>query len=64
MVGLNLFGEIDEMYYQKMKAKLRKSILSNRPQIRFEDIAGNEYAKEVIKQTFIFPEKFPNLFRS
>jgi hypothetical protein len=32
-----------------MKAKLRESILSNRPQIKFDDIAGNEYAKEIIK---------------
>ena len=34
-----------------------------KPSIGFKDIAGNEYAKEVIKQTFIIPETHPKLFK-
>jgi len=34
-----------------------------KPSIGFKDIAGNDYAKEIIKQTFIIPETHPSLFK-
>lgn len=48
-MGLNLFDEISGKYYDQLKAKLRESILINRPSIGFKDIAGNDYAKEIIR---------------
>ena len=62
--GLNLYDEINGgKYYNQLKAKLRESILSKKPQVSFESIAGNDYAKEIIKQTFIMPETHPSLFK-
>ena len=29
----------------------------------FDDIAGNEYAKEVINETFVLPNMMPHLFK-
>ena len=62
MVGLNLFDEVSDKYYSQLKAKLRDSILIKRPAIGFKDIAGNDYAKQIIRETFITPETHPKLF--
>ena len=59
LVGLNLFDEVSDKYYQQLKAKLKQSILIKKPSICFDDIAGNDFAKEVITQTFIIPETHP-----
>jgi len=48
-MGLNLFDEVSDQYYSKLKKKLKQSILINKPSISFKDIAGNDYAKEIIK---------------
>lgn len=29
----------------------------------FDDIAGNDYAKEIINETFVFPLHFPKIFK-
>ena len=29
----------------------------------FEDIAGNDYAKEIINETFVLPNMMPHLFK-
>jgi SpoVK/Ycf46/Vps4 family AAA+-type ATPase len=34
-----------------------------KPDISFKDIAGNDYAKEVITQTFIMPTTHPRLYK-
>ena len=46
-----------------MKAKLKESILINKPSIGLKDIAGNEFAKALITQTFIVPETHPALYK-
>ena len=58
-----MYDEGGSRYYCHLKAKLRESILINKPSIGYKDIAGNEYAKEIIKQTFIMPETHPKLFK-
>jgi SpoVK/Ycf46/Vps4 family AAA+-type ATPase len=63
MVGLNLYDEVGEKYHYQLKKKLRKNILIHKPSISFTDIAGNDYAKQVIKETFIIPETHPTLFK-
>jgi vacuolar protein-sorting-associated protein 4 len=60
---LNLFDEVSDKYFLQLKAKLKQSILIKKPSISFKDIAGNEYAKEIIRQTFIMPETHPKLFK-
>ena len=61
-MGLDLFDEVSSKYYNQLKSRLRDSVLMIRPSIGFKDIAGNDYAKEIIKQTFIIPETHPKLF--
>jgi vacuolar protein-sorting-associated protein 4 len=61
---LNLFDEVSDKYYSQLKAKLRESILIKKPQIGFKDIAGNDYAKEIIKETFIIRESHPSIFKN
>jgi SpoVK/Ycf46/Vps4 family AAA+-type ATPase len=46
-----------------LKESLRKCILTKKPDVSFEDIAGNEYAKEVINTSFVLPNIFPQVFK-
>lgn len=59
-------GEHDE-HKDPEKEKLRKglegAILSERPNVKWDDIAGLEAAKEALQETIILPVKFPQLFR-
>jgi len=47
---------------KKMKAALSSAILSEKPNVRWEDIAGLDAAKEALKEAVILPIKFPHLF--
>lgn len=38
-------------------------ILSNKLKISFDDIAGNDYAKEIINETFVLPLIAPKVFK-
>ena len=38
-------------------------ILTKKLNITFDDIAGNDYAKEVVKETFELPMLFPQAFK-
>jgi len=40
-----------------------ESILTKKLGMSFDDIAGCEYAKEIIKETFITPNIMPHLFK-
>jgi len=42
--------------------KLRASLLTETPNVRWEDIAGLEGAKAALKEAVIIPIKFPRLF--
>lgn len=37
-------------------------ILTKKPSVRLKDIAGNEYAKKCIEESFFLPAVLPNLF--
>ena len=43
--------------------KLLESILTKKLGMSFDDIAGCDYAKEIIKETFILPNVLPHLFK-
>lgn len=44
-------------------APLSGAIVSEKPNVHWDDIAGLMVAKEALKETVILPVKFPHLFR-
>jgi vacuolar protein-sorting-associated protein 4 len=46
----------------KLQTALSQAILTERPNVRWDDIAGLEGAKEALKEAVILPIKFPHLF--
>jgi len=47
---------------KKLRGALSGAIVSDKPNIKWEDVAGLENAKESLKETVILPTKFPQLF--
>jgi vacuolar protein-sorting-associated protein 4 len=47
---------------KKLRAGLTSAILVDKPNIRWDDVAGLEVAKESLKEAVILPIKFPHLF--
>jgi vacuolar protein-sorting-associated protein 4 len=54
-------GDDDET--KKLRNALSGAILQERPNVRWEDIAGLEGAKETLKEAVVLPIKFPSLFQ-
>ncbi|KAI5806326.1 P-loop containing nucleoside triphosphate hydrolase protein [Geopyxis carbonaria] len=47
---------------KKLRGALSGAILTEKPNIRWEDVAGLDQAKEALKEAVILPIKFPQLF--
>lgn len=47
---------------QKLKDSLSSAIVSEKPNVKWDDVAGLEGAKEGLKEAVIMPVKFPQLF--
>lgn len=47
---------------KKMQEKLSGAIVMEKPNIKWDDVAGLEGAKEALKEAVILPIKFPHLF--
>ncbi|BCS03385.1 vacuolar protein sorting-associated protein 4 [Aspergillus awamori] len=47
---------------KKLRSALAGAILSDKPNVQWEDVAGLESAKEALKEAVILPIKFPHLF--
>ncbi|OSD05693.1 AAA-domain-containing protein [Trametes coccinea BRFM310] len=47
---------------KKLRAGLLGAIVSEKPNVKWEDVAGLETAKEALKEAVILPIKFPHLF--
>ena len=47
---------------KKLRAGLTGAILSEKPNVRWDDVAGLEGAKASLKEAVILPIKFPHLF--
>ena len=45
-----------------MLSKLNDAIMVEKPNIKWDDVAGLEAAKEALKEAVILPIKFPHLF--
>lgn len=52
----------DDDETKKLKSALAGSILSEKPNVKWEDVAGLEPAKEALKEAVILPVRFPHLF--
>lgn len=53
----------DDKETKAMKAKLSDSIVVEKPNVMWDDVAGLEMAKEALKEAVILPIKFPHLFQ-
>lgn len=47
---------------KKLRGALQGAILTDKPNVKWEDVAGLEAAKEALKEAVILPIKFPHLF--
>jgi vacuolar protein-sorting-associated protein 4 len=47
---------------QKLRGALSSAIVSEKPNVRWDDVAGLEAAKEALKEAVILPTRFPQLF--
>lgn len=47
---------------EKLKKSLEGAIVTEKPNVRWCDIAGLEQAKSLLQETVILPVKFPQLF--
>ncbi|GAV29787.1 hypothetical protein PMKS-003290 [Pichia membranifaciens] len=48
---------------KKLRGQLANSILSEKPDVKWSDIAGLDAAKDALKEAVILPVKFPHLFK-
>ncbi|KAG0680746.1 Vacuolar protein sorting-associated protein 4 [Pichia californica] len=53
----------DDNDNKKLRNQLANSILSEKPNIQWSDIAGLDAAKDALKEAVILPVKFPHLFK-
>ncbi|EFN55151.1 hypothetical protein CHLNCDRAFT_134244 [Chlorella variabilis] len=53
-------GKQDEL--DKMKSSLGNAILEEKPNVKWDDVAGLEGAKDALKEAVILPVKFPQFF--
>jgi SpoVK/Ycf46/Vps4 family AAA+-type ATPase len=54
--------ELSTKYNAELKKSLERCILTRKPDVTFDDIAGCEYAKECINMSFVVPVNSPHLF--
>ena len=52
----------DDPAKKKMQQKMEGAIVAEKPNVRWEDVAGLEGAKAALKETVILPIKFPHMF--
>lgn len=52
----------DDPETKKLRGALAGAVVSEKPNVKWEDVAGLESAKESLKETIILPMMFPSLF--
>lgn len=55
-------GPDDDPDTKKLRGALASAILSETPNVSWDDVAGLDAAKEALKEAVILPIKFPHLF--
>lgn len=63
VVPLNVNEEdMIQKYYKELRNSLRNCFSNKQPPVTFKDIAGNTYAKQILKEAFILPSLAPDYF--
>eukprot|EP00588_Corethron_pennatum_P014771 CAMPEP_0194273816 /NCGR_PEP_ID=MMETSP0169-20130528/7077_1 /TAXON_ID=218684 /ORGANISM="Corethron pennatum, Strain L29A3" /LENGTH=448 /DNA_ID=CAMNT_0039016881 /DNA_START=159 /DNA_END=1505 /DNA_ORIENTATION=- len=52
----------DDAEQSKLRGALSSAIVTEKPNVKWDDVAGLEKAKESLKETVILPVRFPQLF--
>merc|ERR1719359_1866758 len=60
--GSKKSGDEEDADTKKLRGALASAILSETPNVSWDDVAGLESAKEALKEAVILPIKFPHLF--
>ena len=60
--GVDGDKEEEDADSKKLRGQLTGAILTDKPNVKWEDVAGLEGAKEALKEAVILPIKFPHLF--
>ena len=47
---------------QKLRGALSGAVVTEKPNVKWDDVAGLDQAKESLKETVILPTRFPQLF--
>ncbi|BDA48118.1 Vacuolar protein sorting-associated protein 4B [Coccomyxa sp. Obi] len=55
-------GDKDESEKDKLRSSLGNAIMVERPNVKWDDVAGLEGAKDSLKEAVILPVKFPQFF--
>ncbi|CAH2284146.1 vacuolar sorting-associated 4B [Pelobates cultripes] len=55
-------GDSEDPEKKKLKTQLQGAIVMEKPNVKWNDVAGLEGAKEALKEAVILPIKFPHLF--
>ena len=55
-------GDKDDDDNAKLQGALSSAIVTEKPNVKWTDVAGLETAKEGLKEAVIMPVKFPQLF--
>ena len=45
----------------KLRAQLGSAIVTEKPNVKWDDVSGLEHAKEALKEAVILPVKFPQV---
>jgi vacuolar protein-sorting-associated protein 4 len=56
-------GDETDEEKKKLEEQLSGCIVQEKPNVKWEDVAGLEKAKEALKEAVIFPIRFPQLFQ-
>lgn len=52
----------DSAEKERMQSQLGSSILTEKPNVKWSDVAGLDAAKETLKEAVILPQRFPQMF--
>lgn len=58
----NGLSDTTDAEVKKLRGALSSAILSEKPNVKWDDVAGLENAKEALKETVLLPIKLPKLF--
>lgn len=58
----NTTNKLNEKKEPPIENALANAIIGEKPNVKWEDVAGLEFAKQTLKEAVIFPARFPQVF--